>query len=454
MATTSASTPSPTTSTPTRAARHLVGFKSALTRTINGYAERGGLWKDLKETPTGDDAREGLAAVISIKLPSPQFEGQTKTKLGNTEVKGLVEQMVNEQLATWLEENPTGGEEDRRQDRRRHPGPHRRPQGARDGAPQGRARRHVAARASWPTARARDPSESELYIVEGDSAGGSAKQGRDRRNQAILPLRGKILNVEKARFEKMLTSQEIVTLITALGHRHRQGGLRPGQVPLPPDHPHDRRGRGRQPHPHAAAHVLLPADAGADRHAATSTSPSRRSTKSTRGKKELYLKDERGARRAPACASASDRCAVVPSEPDGVTELRGRTSAALLEAIRQYEERLGKLARRRDPRILDALVQAARVDETTLLDMDRLEAEVEKMHAWLKDRYPEVLAQLRSFRKDDPEHQAKKLVFRTEVNGSPKETVLDHAFLSSPEYAELLTLRRDVRAARARRPGR
>ena len=120
---------------------HLSGFKSALTRTINSYAEKGGLWKDLKETPTGEDAREGLAAVISVKLPNPQFEGQTKTKLGNSEMKGLVEQMVNEQLATFLEENPNDGEEDRRQDRRRHPGPHRRPQGARDGAPQGRARR-------------------------------------------------------------------------------------------------------------------------------------------------------------------------------------------------------------------------------------------------------------------------------------------------------------------------
>ena len=133
---------------------------------------------------------------------------------------------------------------------------------------------------------------------------------------------------------------------------------------------------------------------------------------------------------------------MVSSEPEGEPEIRGQALRTLLEAIRQYDERLGKLARRRDPRILDALVQAARVDETTLLDMDRLVAEVEKMHAWLKERYPESLAQLRSFRKDDPEHHAKKLVFRTEVNGSPKETVLDHAFLSSPEYAELLQLRR------------
>ena len=418
---------------------HLVGFKSALTRTINAYAERNGSWKDLKETPTGEDAREGLAAVISVKLPNPQYEGQTKTKLGNSEVKGLVEQMVNEELLNWLEENPNGarkiiakiGDAMRARIAARKARETVRRKGVLDG---------MSLPGKLADCQSKDPSESELYIVEGDSAGGSAKQGRDRRNQAILPLRGKILNVEKTRFEKMLTSQEIVALITALGT-----GI--GKEDYEPDKARYHR-------------IILMTDADVDgSHIRTllltffyRQMPELISKgylyvaqpplyKVTRGKKELFLKDQRGLDEH-LMRIGVERCAVVPSNTGSDEEIRGQALRTLLEAIRQYDERLGKLARRRDPRILDALVQAARVDETTLLDMDRLVAEVEKMHLWLKQRYPESLAQLRSFRKDDPEHHAKKLVFRTEVNGSPKETVLDHAFLASPEYAELLQLRR------------
>ena len=420
---------------------HLVGFKSALTRTINTYSERAALWKDLKEAPTGEDAREGLAAVISVKLANPQFEGQTKTKLGNSELKGLVEQMVNEQLLIWLEESPNGarkilakiGDAMRARIAARKARETVRRKGVLDG---------MSLPGKLADCQSRDPRESELYIVEGDSAGGSAKQGRDRRNQAILPLRGKILNVEKTRFEKMLTSQEIVALITALGT-----GI--GKEDYEPEKCRYHR-------------IILMTDADVDgshirtllltffyRQMAELISRGYLFVaqpplyKVTRGKKELFLKDQR-ALDEHLMRIGVERCAVIPTALAGVEgeEIRGPALRSLLEAIRQYEERLNKLARRRDPRILDALVQAARVDETTLLDMDALVAEVEKMHLWLKERSPEVLAQLRSFRKDDPEHHAKKLVFRTEVNGSPKETVLDHAFLASPEYAELVQLRR------------
>jgi DNA gyrase subunit B len=194
---------------------HLSGFKSALSRTINAYARQKGLLKEKEESLTGDDIREGLAAVISVKLQEPQFEGQTKTKLGNTEVKGLVESVTNRYLAEFLEEHP--GEA----------------KAIVNKALQA-ARARLAARTVREKIRkgylesstlpgkladcsSKDPARSELYIVEGNSAGGSAKGGRDRNFQAILPLRGKILNVEKANINKILSNAEIQALISAIG---------------------------------------------------------------------------------------------------------------------------------------------------------------------------------------------------------------------------------------------
>jgi DNA gyrase subunit B len=195
---------------------HEEGFKKALTNVVNRYAKGKGLLKDKDDNLQGEDIREGLTAIISVKLPNPQFEGQTKNKLGNTEMRSLVEKVTNEKLADWLEENPT--------EARQAVGKATQAAHARVAARQARdltRRKSLLDSGTMPGKLAdcasRDPNESELFIVEGDSAGGSAKRARDPRTQAILPIRGKILNVERARLDKMLKNEEIQALITAIG---------------------------------------------------------------------------------------------------------------------------------------------------------------------------------------------------------------------------------------------
>lgn len=212
---------------------HLTGLRSAVTRTVNDYARRGGLLKDADPNFTGDDTREGLTAIVSIKHPDPQFESQTKVKLMNPEVQTLTQQVVSEAFSTFLEENPSAGRSivqkcltsARARDAARK---------ARDLVIRKSALESLTLPGKLADCSERDPEKTELYIVEGDSAGGSAKQGRDRHFQAILPLRGKILNTERARLDKILANNEVKALISALGTGIGEGfdlsGLRYGRV--------------------------------------------------------------------------------------------------------------------------------------------------------------------------------------------------------------------------------
>ncbi|MFY3743745.1 DNA topoisomerase (ATP-hydrolyzing) subunit B [Anaeromyxobacter sp. Red801] len=412
---------------------HLIGFKAALTRTINAYGQKNNLFKDLKdELPSGDDMREGLAAVISVRLPGASFEGQTKTKLSNTEAKSMVETMLNERLSAYLEENPNVA--------KRVCGKVAEAARARIAARKAREtvrRKGALDSASLPgklaDCQSRDPKESELYLVEGDSAGGSAKQGRDRRTQAILPLRGKILNVEKARFDKMLGSAEIATIITALGT-----GIGPEEFDVEKIRYHK---------------IVIMTDADVDgSHIRTllltfffrqmpsvierglvyiAQPPLFRVAK---GKKESYLKDE-AALDEYLLALGTDRTKLVAGE----TVIEGRDLARLARDAIAYRALLARVDRRRDSRIVDAAIQLGDLDLDLLKHHEQVKEQVQKIFDKAQKLHPELQVRIAKIERDE-EHGCDALVYQTSMAGAPRDTRLDHDYLSGAEWGELAAL--------------
>jgi DNA gyrase subunit B len=415
---------------------HLIGFKSALTRTINTYGQANNLFKDLKdELPSGDDMREGLAAVIALRLPGASFEGQTKTKLSNSEAKSMVESMLNDRLGAWLQENP--------------------PLAKRVCAKVAEAARaRIAARKARETVRrkgaldsaslpgkladcqSRDPRESELFIVEGDSAGGSAKQGRDRRTQAILPLRGKILNVEKARFDKMLSSAEIATMITALGtgigpEEYDVSKIRYHKVVIMTDADVDGS--------HIRTLLLtfffrqMP-DALEKGYLYIAQPPLYRVQK---GKKERYLKDQE-ALDDYLLSQGTEKAKLTAGTVISGADLKKLAAAAIT-----FRALLERVDRRRDRRIVDAAIQLGDLDLRLLKEHEALKEQPERIYGRAQKLYPELDVRMARIERD-VEHDCDALVFETTVAGAPRQTRLDFDYISGPEWGELSELHANV----------
>ncbi len=422
---------------------HLVGFKAALTRTINNYANANELLKKDTESLTGDDVREGLTAVVSVKLRNPQFEGQTKAKLGNSEVKGIVEAAVNEALGTCFEENPPIA--------RRIIGKALDAARAREAARKAKElirRKSSLDAGSLPGKLAdcseKDPAHSELFIVEGDSAGGSAKQGRDRKFQAILPLKGKILNVEKARFDKMLSSEEIRVLIMALGTGIGRKREEDGEKGKDDKEVFDiTRARYHK--------IILMTDADVDgSHIRTLlltfffrqmqeliehgyvyiAQPPLFKVK--KGKTERYLKDEAALNEYLADLAVEEVGVYVESTQGYVTSRRLLPILKKLIAFEGLLARFGK--KQHEGGILRAFVDEPGLDREALKNPAALKKAVASVKKSLAVLYPKANVTLEVI--EDEEHQSNKVVCRVPTNGMVHSLELTHELVGSADFRE------------------
>jgi DNA gyrase subunit B len=419
---------------------HLVGFRTALTRTLNRYITN--YQKNGKDTPvnlSGDDTREGLTAVISVKVPQPEFEGQTKTKLGTSEVRGLVENILYEQLGAYLEENPAAARPIM-------------------GKLLDAARARVAARKARDLARRkgalsdhslpgkladcqeRDPSKAEVFIVEGDSAGGTAKQGRLRETQAILPIRGKILNVERARLDKMLSSQEIQAIIAAIGcgigEDFNVEKARYHKVIIMTDADVD----GSHIRTLLLTFFFRQMRELIDRGYLYIAQPPLFKVK--KGKSERYIKDER-ALEEHLLDLALASVAVLPA---GMQEaLPAARLRRLLECASFYRTILERLELRRlDERIIDAAVAARTPHEAELADevglRERVAPALEQQLTAIAEGEEAVVWNT----SEDPEHDGHRLVAETRRAGVVYRTAIDTDLLRSPEFQRLTELAAEI----------
>jgi DNA gyrase subunit B len=419
---------------------HLTGLRAALTKTINAYGASQNLFKDLKQGLAGEDAREGLTCVLSVKHPDPSFDSQTKSKLVSSEVKGIVEGVVNDKLAQYFEENP--------QTARKIIEKAVLAAKAREAA---RKAREVIRKGTLDITslsgkladcQSKDPEKSELYIVEGESAGGSAKMGRDRHFQAILPLKGKILNVERARLDRMLSSAEVGTLITALGCGINDAGgfeidkLRYQKIILMTDADVD----GSHIRTLLLTFFFRQMQDVIDRGFLYIAQPPLYRVR--KGKKDLYMKDQ-AALDEFLIGNAADGLEIAAT--GSAVTLSGQLLHRLAQRLKRFRAVLTSLDKRGDARIVASLLRSSGLGQADLRDRAKVDEAAVLLRAQLERRYPDLFPLTVNVR-EDAEHASFGIDVTPRPGASARTTALDWHLMSSPEYQEAWSIDQDLRS--------